>query len=360
MEPNQTKLTGLNAINTTLNRGSVGDQVKALQQYLIGLGYKDVRADGVFGPVTEAAVKQFQFDNGLKGDGVFGPLSLNRAQTLGNSSEAAGAPGTGKAPDDPSNMFNMETGELNDKFVPRTQEELDKFYGAYAAAHPVFAGNDPDTLAYAAETGDFSVLLDSQGQPFSGLQQKDAMKDAERALAPGFNAEKSYDTAGQESDLSGQSREYGDFLNTSKENFIDDKNKLDETAAENGVLFSGGRYEKERKLQDAYTRNEETNRLKMIANVGNTARNFQYQYGNKAAAAPKLSQYYQLGGNTYNANSARNNVGSSPLSKIYNTGDYDFQGTKVNANKAAASVRAANLLTNRGNKLLSSGFNNQF
>ncbi len=360
MEPNNAKPTGLIVINSTLNRGSVGDQVKALQQYLIGLGYSNVKADGVYGPQTEAAVKQYQFDNGLKGDGVFGPISLQRAQTLGGSAEPAGAPGTGKAPDDPSQMFNSETGQLNDKFVPKTQEDLDKFYNAHVAAHPAFAGNTPETLTYAAETGDFGSLLDSQGKPFSNLQQKNAMDQANEALAPGFNAEKSYDTAGQESDLAGKSRDYQDFLNTSKENFVEDKNSLDQNATDKGVLFSGGRYEKEKKLQNDYAQNEETNRLKAIANIGNSARAFQYAYGNKAANSPSLSKYYQLGGNTYNANSARNNVGSSPLSNIYRTGNYDFQGTKVNANKAAASVRAANLLANRGNKILSTGYKNQF
>jgi len=360
MDPKNTKLTGLNAINSTLSRGSFGDQVKALQQYLISLGYSDVKADGGYGPVTEAAVRQYQLDNDLKGDGVWGPATQQKALVIGGSPDPSGAPGTGKAPDDPSFMFNAETGQLNEKFIPKTQEELDKFYNAHAAAHPAFAHNDPDTLTYAAETGDFSSLLDSQGKPFSGLQQEEAMRTAKDALAPGFNAEKSYDMAGYEADLAEKKRNYGDFLATSKENFQNDKNNLDQNAADKGVLFSGGRFEKEKRLADDYARNQELNRARTGAGIGSVLTNVQYAYGKDAVKSPKLSEYYQLGGNTFNANTARNGIGPAPLSTVYNANNYDFQGTKVNANKAAASVRAANLLKNKGNKLLSTGLNNQF
>jgi hypothetical protein len=51
----------------TLRRGSRGDHVRTLQQK-IGMG-----ADGVFGPLTEAKVRQFQRDKGLVPDGIVGP-----------------------------------------------------------------------------------------------------------------------------------------------------------------------------------------------------------------------------------------------------------------------------------------------
>lgn len=360
MDPNNTKLTGLNSINSTLSRGSFGDQVKALQQYLIGLGYTNVKADGVYGPQTELAVKQYQLDNGLKGDGTWGPISQQKAVVIGGSPDPAGAPGTGKAPDDASYMFNTETGALNDKFVPKTQEELDKYYNTYVASHPVFAGNNPEALAYAAETGDFGGLYDAQGKPFSNDLVDEALGRARKDLAPRFREEKSYDDAGIRTDLESANRDFNRFLDTEKENFQEDKTTLDQNAADRGVLFSGGRYEKEKKLANDYARNEAYQREKTAAGIADLARGYQYTYGNKAAANPSLSQYYQLGGNTYNANVARNGVGSSPLSKIYNTGNYDFTGTKVRANELGATSRATKLLANRGNKLLSTGYNNQF
>lgn len=354
------KLSGINLITSTLNRGSVGEQVKALQQYLNGLGYDVGKVDSVYGPKVEAAVRQFQLDNGLKGDGIFGPKSVGIARTLATTSTPAGNPGSGKTADDPSNMFNTETGELNPNFKPTTQKELDAYYNASALAHPVFKNNDPSILAYAAETGDFSSLVNEQGLPFSIPDQKQAVEEASKALAPGFEAEKSFDTQNIEENLAAKKREYEDFLKTEGENFAADKAELDQTAADRGVLFSGGRVEKEKKLQDLYSRNEALNRARTGDDISSLARTFQYNYGDKASKQPSISQYYQVGGNTYNANTARNNVGKNPLASIYNPGVSDFQGTKVNANKVAANVRAADLLKNKGNKLLASGYGNQF
>ena len=62
----------------TLRRGDKGEAVKELQKALISLGYPLPRygADGDFGKETEAAVKAFQADNGLKADGIAGPKTL--------------------------------------------------------------------------------------------------------------------------------------------------------------------------------------------------------------------------------------------------------------------------------------------
>ena len=51
---------------TTLKRGSRGAEVKTLQ------GKLNLMADGIFGPLTEEAVKEFQKRKGLKADGVAG------------------------------------------------------------------------------------------------------------------------------------------------------------------------------------------------------------------------------------------------------------------------------------------------
>lgn len=52
-----------------------GPDVYAVQQRLINLGLLTTRADGIYGPVTEAAVRAFQSQNSLKADGVVGPLT---------------------------------------------------------------------------------------------------------------------------------------------------------------------------------------------------------------------------------------------------------------------------------------------
>jgi len=50
-----------------LKKGSRGDQVKLVQEFL------EITIDGDFGPKTEAAVKSWQFANNLDADGIVGP-----------------------------------------------------------------------------------------------------------------------------------------------------------------------------------------------------------------------------------------------------------------------------------------------
>ena len=58
-------------------RGSRGDGVKSLQNALIDRGFiPRGKADGVFGPKTEIAVKQFQSANRLTPDGIAGTVTL--------------------------------------------------------------------------------------------------------------------------------------------------------------------------------------------------------------------------------------------------------------------------------------------
>ncbi|MBL8910909.1 MAG: peptidoglycan-binding protein [Archangium sp.] len=57
-----------------LSRGASGPEVEKLQKQLKALGY-EVEVDGKFGPETEAAVRQYQEDRGLKADGIVGPLT---------------------------------------------------------------------------------------------------------------------------------------------------------------------------------------------------------------------------------------------------------------------------------------------
>jgi N-acetylmuramoyl-L-alanine amidase len=69
----------------------VGDDVLALQTWLVDRGFDVGRCDGIFGATTEAALAEFQRNVGLKADGVFGPRTqraiaqLRRAVVGGRS-----------------------------------------------------------------------------------------------------------------------------------------------------------------------------------------------------------------------------------------------------------------------------------
>ena len=61
-----------------LKKGMQGEDVKAMQEMLIQLGYDlgPKGADGIFGDKTQGAVKAFQYANGIQFDGIAGTNTL--------------------------------------------------------------------------------------------------------------------------------------------------------------------------------------------------------------------------------------------------------------------------------------------
>jgi peptidoglycan hydrolase-like protein with peptidoglycan-binding domain len=62
----------------TLERGSQGQDVKDLQEALIALAFKPGAVDGVFGVLTESAVKSFQSWTTVMADGIVGPTTWEK------------------------------------------------------------------------------------------------------------------------------------------------------------------------------------------------------------------------------------------------------------------------------------------
>lgn len=72
-----------------LSSGSKGSEVKELQQKLTQLGYQLGKVDGIYGEKTEAAVKRFQKNRGLKADGVAGKETIKELKRLTGESKTA-------------------------------------------------------------------------------------------------------------------------------------------------------------------------------------------------------------------------------------------------------------------------------
>jgi len=68
-----------------MRRGARGDNVRALQDQLRAAGFDPGASDGVFGPKTDKAVRDFQAARGLQVDGIAGP------QTMGSLGGGGGA-----------------------------------------------------------------------------------------------------------------------------------------------------------------------------------------------------------------------------------------------------------------------------
>jgi N-acetylmuramoyl-L-alanine amidase len=73
---------GDRVLSYAVSRPHVGDDVAVLQQRLLELGFDPGRCDGIFGPLTDAALREFQRNVGLRGDGTLGPGTLRALDQL--------------------------------------------------------------------------------------------------------------------------------------------------------------------------------------------------------------------------------------------------------------------------------------
>lgn len=72
-------------MNSTIKKGSFGEDVKRWQQFLQTAGYNIPFVDGAFGPQTEKETLKFQVSHGLKADGIVGPKTWNFVTAVSNN-----------------------------------------------------------------------------------------------------------------------------------------------------------------------------------------------------------------------------------------------------------------------------------
>lgn len=115
-----------------------GDDVSALQERLLSLGFTPDRVDGVFGSRTEQAVRRFQVGVGLAVDGSVGPETLRAFADLARS-VSGGSP------------HNLREREL----VRRSGHHL---AGRVVVLDPGHGGDDTGTAAHGLRESE--VMLD--------------------------------------------------------------------------------------------------------------------------------------------------------------------------------------------------------
>lgn len=79
-----------------LREGMTGGEIATLQRNLAALGYEAGEADGVYGPVTAQAVRDFQFDYNLAVDGIAGEQTLAALSAVLARSEPVSRAGPGR------------------------------------------------------------------------------------------------------------------------------------------------------------------------------------------------------------------------------------------------------------------------
>jgi hypothetical protein len=100
-----------------MRSGQRGWDVAALQFLLQRAGKGAGRADGIFGPLTRAAVKRAQAAAGLAADGLAGPATI--ASLRGGSSGPVSVPVSNSLPSGPVSFYRPVPGSIGDAFGAR-------------------------------------------------------------------------------------------------------------------------------------------------------------------------------------------------------------------------------------------------
>lgn len=130
--------TAASSTGATLEMGSEGPAVRALQERLKKLGYLKGSVDGSYGEATRAAVLAFQQNNGLTADGKAGNATLNKvysddARSAGSSSsENNYTPNTGTSDIGSTGYITLEAGSTGSA-VKKLQQKL-KDLGYYSGS----------------------------------------------------------------------------------------------------------------------------------------------------------------------------------------------------------------------------------
>ncbi|MGV3623297.1 MAG: peptidoglycan-binding protein [Archangium sp.] len=146
-----------------LQRGASGAEVKELQQLLKAVGLYGANADGKFGPMTEAAVKAFQRQNGLTVDGWAGPQTMAKLRAAATPSVASsggklslGAKGEEvKALQQRLKSLGLYNGAIGGNFGPGTEAAVKAFQTMKGLTVDGWAG--PQTMAKLREATTSSV-----------------------------------------------------------------------------------------------------------------------------------------------------------------------------------------------------------
>ena len=141
-----------------------GDDVVALQRRLGGLGFDAGRVDGILGPDTDRALREFQRNSGLADDGVFGPATLDQFDRIGTriASPAAVAEVREREQlrDAPPGLVGRKIAVSHGGGMDAIAHALARHLGETGADTFVVQHRDPSAIAAHANTSGAEVIVD--------------------------------------------------------------------------------------------------------------------------------------------------------------------------------------------------------
>lgn len=140
-----------------------GDDIAQLQRLLGGLGFDAGRIDGIFGPDTDMALREFQRNSGLTIDGVSGPATLNTLSRLGNRIErpsaVAGVRERERLRSAPRNLHRRKVVVAHGGGVDAIAHALARSLGEAGADVVVVQHRDPSAIARQANEFGSELLI---------------------------------------------------------------------------------------------------------------------------------------------------------------------------------------------------------
>ena len=146
-----------------------GDDVADLQRRLGGLGFDAGRIDGILGPDTDTALREFQRHSGLRPDGVCGPATLAQLARLGprisSPAAVAGVRERERLRDTPRHLHERRILVAHAGGLDAIATALARTLSATGALATVVQHRDPSAIASEANTLHAEVVVDLEIGP---------------------------------------------------------------------------------------------------------------------------------------------------------------------------------------------------
>ena len=141
-----------------------GDDIADLQRQLGGLGFDAGRIDGILGPDTDGALREFQRHSGLRPDGVCGPATLAQLARLGpritSPASVAGVRERERLRNAPRHLHERRILVAHAGGLDAIAHALTRALSATGAQASVVQHRDPSTVAGEANTLEAEVVID--------------------------------------------------------------------------------------------------------------------------------------------------------------------------------------------------------
>jgi len=143
-----------------------GDDVADLQRRLGGMGFDAGHIDGIFGPDTDRALRDFQHNSGITRDGVCGPATLGHLARIGNRisqpAAIAGVRARQQLRDAPRSLDGWRVVVAHRGGADVVARAMVRHIGDAGGAAMVVQHHDPSAIASQANDYAAGALIDLQ------------------------------------------------------------------------------------------------------------------------------------------------------------------------------------------------------